>query len=174
VNVVPDTRGLFHHVLREVLRDMGLQIPENVEFYTVMLLDEMGKIPYDEEPLGPKMFTGVYPERITILKDVGDRALFVSGFFGERLQARGIAKEYYAGLGAAAYGELASRWPDPFKAMATHVRSLQGALEGVREACDSMGMDVWSVHERWLQTRSPALERRMAKLGMIVLRDGEA
>lgn len=153
---------------------MRASVEPEVEVYLVFLLDEMGKTPYSEDPLGIQMLSSVYPERIVVLKDVGDRSLFVSGFFEERMKRRGLSKSYYAGLSSSAYSELSRRYPDPFGFLANRVVLLQRALKGVRDACDAMGMDHWSACDRWLETRSPALERRMARLGMFVLTDGEA
>jgi len=151
-----------------------MTVEPSVEVYIVFLLDEMGKVPYEEEPLGVRMLQSAYQERTIVLKDVGDRSLFVSGFFEERMKKRGISSSYYAGLSSSAYSELSRRYPDPYGFLATNVVLLQRALRGVREACDALGLDAWSVHQAWLQNRSPALERRMARLGMFVLPDGEA
>ena len=48
-------------------------------------------------------------ERVKALKEVGDTALYVVGFFAESLERSLVQADYYMGLGSAAYGELASR-----------------------------------------------------------------
>lgn len=163
-----DTRPFFQKLLRDSFRDLRAEVDPSVEVYVVFLLDEMGKTEYTEEPLGVKMLSSPYPERIGVLKEVGDRSLFVSGFFEERMKKRGLSTSYYAQLSSSAYSELSARIPDPYRTMASQVRLLQRALRGVREACDAMGMDVWPAYERWLQNRSPALERRLIQLGMVL------
>lgn len=174
IDDVKDTKAFFQKIFLESLRDLRATVRPEVEVYVVFLLDEMGRLPYHEEPLGPMLLSSRDPERTAVLKEVGDRSLFISGFFGERLKERGLSTSYYASLGSSAYGELANRYREPFESMASHIVLLQRALKGVREACDAMGLDSWSVHKAWLQNRSPALERRMARLGMFILPDGEA
>ena len=174
IDDVKDTRAFFQKIFLESLRDLRATVRPEVEVYVVFLLDEMSRTPYSEEPLGNMLLSAGDQDRSIILRQVGDRSLFVSGFFEERLRERGISTSYYASLGSSAYGQLAARYREPFESMALHMDLLQRALRGVREACDAMGLDSWSAHRAWLQNRSPALERRMARLGMIVFADGEA
>ncbi len=46
-------------------------------------------------------------ERIEILKKLGDRSLYISGFFGDSLQRKLVDIDYYADMGCMAYGALA-------------------------------------------------------------------
>lgn len=46
-------------------------------------------------------------ERIELLKKLGDRSLYISGFFGDSLQRKLVDVDYYAGIGGAAYAHLA-------------------------------------------------------------------
>ena len=45
--------------------------------------------------------------RIELLKKLGDRSLYISGFFGDSLQRKLIDLDYYADMGGMAYGALA-------------------------------------------------------------------
>lgn len=47
------------------------------------------------------------PERTDMLKRMGDRALYISGFFSESLQRKIVDVDYYAEMGGAAYASLA-------------------------------------------------------------------
>ena len=161
-------------MLLESLHDMRESVKPEVEVYIVFLLDEMGRSPFNEDSLGTKLLSSIDSNRTTVLKEIGDTSLFVSGFFEERLRHRGISKSYYASLGSSAYGELAVKYKEPFESMASQIVMLQRALKGVREACDAMGLDSWSACQSWLQNRSPALERRLARLGMFTLPGGRA
>ncbi|HVK60818.1 MAG TPA: hypothetical protein VM432_04675 [Bdellovibrionales bacterium] len=46
--------------------------------------------------------------RIELLKKLGDRSLYISGFFGDSLQRKLVDIDYYADMGGMAYGALAS------------------------------------------------------------------
>lgn len=45
--------------------------------------------------------------RTELLKKLGDRSLYISGFFGDSLQRKLVDIDYYADMGGAAYGALA-------------------------------------------------------------------
>lgn len=45
--------------------------------------------------------------RNELLKKLGDRSLYISGFFGDSLQRKLVDIDYYADMGGAAYGSLA-------------------------------------------------------------------
>jgi hypothetical protein len=46
--------------------------------------------------------------RNELLKKLGDRSLYISGFFGDSLQRKLVDVDYYADMGCMAYGALAS------------------------------------------------------------------
>ncbi|RYZ75328.1 MAG: hypothetical protein EOP05_08110 [Proteobacteria bacterium] len=46
-------------------------------------------------------------ERVELLKKLGDRSLYISGFFGDSLQRKLIDVDYYVDMGGMAYGALA-------------------------------------------------------------------
>jgi hypothetical protein len=46
--------------------------------------------------------------RVELLKKLGDRSLYISGFFGDSLQRKLIDVDYYIDMGGMAYGALAS------------------------------------------------------------------
>ncbi len=45
--------------------------------------------------------------KIELLKKLGDRSLYISGFFGDSLQRKLVDIDYYADMGGMAYGQLA-------------------------------------------------------------------
>lgn len=47
--------------------------------------------------------------RIDILKKLGDRSLYISGFFGDSLQRKVVDIDYYINMGGAAYATLADQ-----------------------------------------------------------------
>ena len=45
--------------------------------------------------------------RFELLKKLGDRSLYISGFFADSLQRKVVDVDYYAEMGGVAYGALA-------------------------------------------------------------------
>jgi hypothetical protein len=102
----------FHEVVSDALSAKQLSASEPAGWYLVNLLGELTTIRLPDEPLGLKLAAaaegGERPgERVRALKEVGDTALVLSGFFAESL-ARGLVDvDYYVSLGKSAYGQLA-------------------------------------------------------------------
>lgn len=48
-----------------------------------------------------------FPEKVDLLKRLGDKSLYISGFFGDSLSRKLVDLDYYAGMGGAAYASLA-------------------------------------------------------------------
>jgi len=166
-----DTIPFFKDLVDQALRNVGEPVGEEAEFYVCRLLVDMGSKNLDEGPFGVRLLSSSEP---VVLRSIGDGTLFLSGFFPERVKSKGLSSSYFASVGSSAYGILSSRAPRQVQSMygelATQFHQLQRALEGVREMCDAMGMDLGDVALRWLQTRSPILERRMRELGMVLPR----
>ena len=166
-----DHSGLEELFYDELARSfVGLRVDPSVEVrsYLVLLLSDMARRPLDDGPFGRRLLEA----RSSVeLRTIGDGALFLSGFFPERLARQGIPSSYYSSVGSSAYsrlghavyGEMAQRFPE-----------LQRVLRDVRGSCDAHGLDAPSACVRWLQTRSPVLERRLVSLGVILRDAGEA
>lgn len=166
-----DLVSFFRELVDRATRDTG--VTEETGFYLVRLLSDMRGL--DEGPFGERLLSSTEP---AVLRSVGDGTLFLSGFFPERLVYRGISPVYMAQVGSSAYASLSGRAPEQtrsmFKELATRFQTFQGALEDVREMCDAMGMDSGMAALRWLQTGSPAFERRLNELGMFLIRHGDS
>jgi hypothetical protein len=96
--------------------------------------------------------------RVEGLRAVGDRALFVAGFFGESLTRKVVGIAYYRDIGQAAYDDLSS-WLSR--------RGWDGSWGGERARADRAG-DLLQLHERWLATGSEEVRRRLLARGCLV------
>jgi len=117
------------------------------------------------------------------LRAVGDRALFVAGFFGESLTRKVVGVGYYRDIGSAAYGDLSAQlgrpaavgagwdgaWRDLYAELAERFGDCLEVL-GVVAARARSGRagDVLHLYERWLATGSPRVVRQLAALGCVV------
>lgn len=157
------TEPFFRELVDRVRPDVSYPAKE----YLVGLLVGMESAEIDGSPTCLKVYAG--PATVVDLKDAGDQALFVSGFFAEHTVSRGLRPGYYAAIGSAAYLSLARRLRiGIFEELASRFSVLQGALRAVRSHCDTMGLGPMAALEEWARTRSRASEHRLAELGILV------
>lgn len=78
--------------------------------YLVGVLSGFVRDPLEPGMMGTRYLGCVGPERILVLKGVGDQSLFLVGFFPDSRPVKTVGPRYYAGLGRAAYGELSGRF----------------------------------------------------------------
>src|SRR5689334_13384113 len=100
----------FHEVVTDALRSENVAPAASTEFYLVNLLCEFTHLRrVDEEPLALKMAQAAdatAEARSRALKEIGDTALYVSGFFADSLVRRLVDVDYYIDMGGSAYGQL--------------------------------------------------------------------
>jgi hypothetical protein len=121
----------------------------------------------------------VGPERFQRLRGLGDHALYVSGFFSENLERRGVERRFVRELGATAYDAAGAmlrrtagdmRGPDVFDELATHFDDLVTLLADVSDALYATSAHdsrtVLEVYERWSRRGSPALAEALAQWGI--------
>jgi hypothetical protein len=117
-------------------------------------------------------------ERLYRMRNLGDAALFVSGFLSDSCDRRGVTPPYVYAIGARAYGEVgrASRTAPPldgpdqsqvFVELADRFAAFARVLDEVREQT-AMCTDgeILRIYERWSATRSPELFRRLNRRGV--------
>lgn len=158
---------MIEDFFRELVDEaLDKKVSEDVRVYVVGVLVQAPQ-PSDE-PVCMKVMGNRMP-RLLVLKEAGDEALFISGFFPEWMRKRGLERRYYASLGSTAYGELAGRGVGSFfMEMARKFDLLQDALEEVRGSCRMGPYDIQAALDEWLRTRTGASERRLARLGLVV------
>jgi hypothetical protein len=175
--VIPhaSVESFFHEVVTEALENQGLDVAESTEFYLVGLLGEYAHARIPDEPLSLKLAgpANDSSERVKNLKQVGDTSLYVTGFFAESLERKIVGVDYYMDLGQAAYRELSrhlasSSVAEVYDELAGRFPTFVDVLAEVRRNVDFVGHDVVKLYEEWTRTRSEWIERRLAKLGVLV------
>jgi hypothetical protein len=113
---------------------------------------------------------------------LGDGVLYVSGFFAEHLENRGVEVRYVTSLGARAYdsagrmlrGAANDDAPDLFFELAENFEQFTQLLRAVAErlslsaAPSSMGL--LKLYERWLKTGSEAIGSELLERGVLPVR----
>jgi hypothetical protein len=109
----------FRDLLSTALENQRTSLPLATQAYLVQLLagsletellfdrDDAGRL--TARPLALLLKDALEqegPARLTLLRRLGDRSLFVSGFFAESLQGGAVGLDYYASMGERAYDAL--------------------------------------------------------------------
>jgi hypothetical protein len=138
---------------------------------------------YDETPLAllyVRALTASRPDRARRLRDMGDMALFMSGFFAESLNRRTTDLGYYRDLGGRAYSRL-SREDAPFpfdrtvfSELADRFTQFADLLSEVSESSRlAATRSAVVLYERWLQTGSRRAAALLAEQGIVPVAPGE-
>ncbi len=188
----------FHERVDAAVAHQRAPVSEEGVFYLTNLLVEQGRAQAAQEPqtlveLHLRARTGDRRSAILSYREMGDRALYLTGFFRKHLDRGLVSLEYYLHMGAAAYGTLADMLHLPRTRQASGHRTLSEIYHelGRRfEACSNVlleveqevrsegetrnDVDVLRLYERWLETGSLQAARRLQELGVIPMRhDGD-
>src|SRR5262249_678671 len=115
-------------------------------------------------------------ERVRQLKDMGDKSLYVSGFFSDSLQRKLVDVDYYIQMGGAAYSALARLFrANPHSVVFSEVYDELGStfprfvdvFAEVAEETMTGHLGLVQLYERWLRTGSEWMERRLRAQGVI-------
>ena len=117
-------------------------------------------------------------ERPRRLRETGDTALFLSGFFGDALVGKVGDLRYYRTLGGNAYARLGRErtWigADVFSELAARFHELADVLSEVSEATRlTDSRSVVRLYERWRQTGSRRAARLLEQRGITPVDPGE-
>ncbi len=179
----------FRENLEKALLRHNVTLGEMTEFYVVNLLAEAAdvrglfvneKSPDAEEPLaityGRAMSTPHHRERFVLLKKIGDRSLYISGFFSESLKDKPVDIDYYISMGGNAYLSLShmaseSAKAKPFLEIFSEMADKFGLLvDLIGDISESTGttsdQDLLRIYERWLATKSERLRERLQEEGI--------
>jgi len=172
--------AFFQEVLSAAIKNQGVDTSEPTECYLVNLLATFTKAPIDDEPLALMMASAraASPdERARQLKELGDKSLYVSGFFAESLEHKLIDIDYYIQMGGAAYVELGryfrgyrdSRvFGDVYDELGNKFPLFVDVLAEISEQTSvTSNLSLVQLYERWLKTGSAWMARRLREHGVI-------
>lgn len=175
-----DVRLYFREQVQLSLEERHITTSEPTEFYLVNLLAAFAAKP----PSGSSDTFGIDlhealdlpsdSERLRSLRDLGDRTLYRTGFFAESLEHRRIPRTYVIDIGKRAYqaAEVVAQRGDParvavFHDLSARLEMFSAVLSDVRERTTlRTPQDIIRLYERWKQTRSPEIARRLEMEGV--------
>jgi len=195
IELSPDIAAFFRDVLHETKKKQRFETTDAAETYVVALLadfarpDQLSGRTFDRPItfLLVEAMQSVGKERFERLRTLGDGVLFVSGFFGDHLQTRGVELRYVSSVGARAYEGAASMLRrgssvprastsahDLFGELADNFSMFVDLLSGMADALLARSVHgergLLRLYEKWLKTGSPLLADALAVRGMCAKR----
>jgi hypothetical protein len=114
-------------------------------------------------------------ERIDLLKQMGDRALYISGFFSDSLQRKVVDIDYYAEMGGAAYATLADSVREDtsaqvFRVFSRRFTDFADVLSFIsQQSLAKTDESVLRLYEKYLRTGSELAREQLAEMGVITV-----
>ena len=115
-------------------------------------------------------------------RELGDQALYISGFFRSSLNRQTISVDYYLSMGASAYSQLAGLLRAPgegasldavYAELADSFEDCSEVLQTVRDAVRADAhSDILRLYEEWVTTGNPRTAERLRELGVVPMRAG--
>lgn len=185
-----DVRAYFRERLQSALERNRHRVDSGTEFYLVNLLAEFAiapPLPSLDRPLAAQLAEALETtghERLRRFRSLGDAALYVSGFFADHLERRGITPDYAGAMGGRAYRSASAlvRLAPPREAVLAPVYDELAAkfsiyvdvLSDVRESATPRSpQDIVRLYERWKRSRSPAVAAELRSVGLFPVLEAE-
>ncbi len=114
-------------------------------------------------------------EKQGMLKKLGDKSLYISGFFGDSLSRKIVDIDYYANMGGAAYASLADCVQEDTSAAVYRIFSRQ-FLDFVEvltyishESMIQTDQSLLRLYDRYLRTGSASAQEKLVQMGILPL-----
>ena len=170
----------FKELVEGAIAHQGLAAQELTAFYVVHLLASFLQRPPEDvagedAPLALRLAHALERgglQQRTTLKQIGDRSLFVSGFFSDSLNRKLVDVDYYASVGGYAYQALSRFESDTFSPVFAELGDkfvdFVDVLSEVSEraACSSNG-DLLRLYEKWVKTGSRRAGQLLVERGVV-------
>jgi hypothetical protein len=179
--ILASPREFFHEAVEEGFQKRNIKAGPAVQTYLVGLLEYYldARNLYDQpETLAETYLTAANSnptEKFELLKKLGDKSLYISGFFGDSLNRKLVDIDYYAGMGGAAYATLADCVREDATASVYRIFS-QRFLEFVEVLTfisqrSSVHTDegLLRLYDRYMRTGSEMAKEKLLELGVLTL-----
>jgi hypothetical protein len=177
----------FHEHVDAAASATGAHVSEDGVYYLSNLLVERGRTPEHDHPdtlveLAMKARDEGGLRSVGTWRELGDQALYISGFFRSSLNRQTISVDYYLSMGASAYSQLAGLLRAPGEAasldavyaeLADSFEDCSEVLQTVRDAVRAnTHSDILRLYEEWVTTGNPRTAERLRELGVVPMRAG--
>ena len=186
LSIVKRPEAFFSELLENAVKNQNLNISDSAKVYLIDLLSRNAthnelvgpndKHPYADKPISI-VFQQSLAEPITqrreMLKYVGDYSLYIGGYFNESLNRKIIDVGYYTAIGGQAFGNLSriavsSEFSSLYNEIFVKFASLMDIfIEVSFDTFMTRATDLLRLYDRWIQTGSTVLERKLIEKGII-------
>jgi hypothetical protein len=170
----------FKELVDVALSHQRLNTQELTAYYVVQLLASFLQRPLtddtrDDTPLAVRLAqaleSGGARQRVT-LKEIGDVALFVSGFFSDSLNRKLVDVDYYVSIGGRAYNVLSRVETDTFSPVFAELgEKFVGFVDVLSEVSErtscTSNSDLLRLYEKWLKTGSRRSGQLLVERGVV-------
>ncbi len=186
-NLILSTNEFFDEILEEAFQKRKVDAHPQVKDYLSNLLKfYMDARNLHEEPVDesgkrkPSTLAELYLEaqnadhsvKVEMLKKLGDRTLYISGFFSESISRKIVDVDYYVEMGEVAYGQLSHCTKQDTLSRVYSIFSKR-FIEFVdvltyvsQSAAIQSNHDVLQLYDRYLKTGSELARERLHDLGV--------
>jgi hypothetical protein len=178
----------FHEAVGKAANSVGRPVSEDGVYYLSNLLVERGRAPEQSAPetlvdlqIQAREQGGAVAAQAW--RELGDRALYISGFFRASLNRQTVSLDYYLSMGAAAYHHLSSamRWSGSsggfdviYGELAQQFLACSTVLQRVRdEVRATTHADILQLYEQWITHPDQGTAEQLTALGVMPMRPGE-
>lgn len=172
----------FHQRVRRARSATGAHLSEDGTLYLVQLLAERAR----EDRAAPRAHTlaelharaveAPPAEQARTYRELGDRALYVVGYFPETLERQTVNPTYYVDMGSAAYArtdQVFKRWfanafGEIFSELAHSFQACASVLGAVRQSFDDEPDLIMRLYTEWLETGDGPTGDRLRALGLVL------
>ena len=185
-----DAAKFFEQALQAAIHRQGFRPCHETTLYLRKLLTDYVHsdklFDYSEDGVQLKPLAGLYADAVqaksierrdSLLRRLGDVALFIAGLFPQSLSRSLVDIDYYINMGGSAYGYLAdsrristgaSAFPLIFRELSDH---FAGFVDVLAEVADSTTLandkDALRLYEMWLCSGSTNAAGKLHKLGIV-------
>jgi hypothetical protein len=179
----------FAELLKEACAYRNFKILPASETYILNMLNHYIEsrnlfsplIPDQETERLPDTFAELYltalnsedPKNRAYMKILADKALYLSGFFGDSLQRKSVDIDYYMGIGASAYSNLAAWTKEETTAAvySTFSKKFIDYADLLSYISDKSALqseqNILKLYERYIKTGSDLARDKLAELGVV-------
>jgi hypothetical protein len=177
-----DLHEFFGRMVSDVALKQRGSVSEHALSYVINLLvgfhetaklfvQEGQGVPVLAHMMGEALEADTY-RRASILRQLGDTSLLVSGYFPEAVSRRGVDLKYYKKMGVTAYSHLDSLSQDinVFCELSEKFSHLSFLINEVSEKTHARNSSLLNLLEHYMQTRSEHSLEKLKSRGVIPLK----
>jgi hypothetical protein len=181
--------GYFAELVKKGMEVRKITADPEVEYYLVKLLNHyldarnlFDQKDGEEGVKKPKTLAELYltaqnsePSiRSELLKKLGDKSLYISGFFGDSLERKIVDIDYYAEMGCVAYGTLANFTQEPvsrvYSVFSKRFIEFVDVLTYISQSAQVQNdQNILRLYDRYIKTGSKLAREKLLEIGIVSL-----